>query len=111
MKELVKADEVFALSARTYERAMERLPSLRALYVPGLRFTLLDHAGVKRLLGQSEAAQALELRAASLAAPATPELAALRVLDSVPVIGEAASRLVDDDVRQIRALLSTTKTG
>ena len=101
MKDLTKADEVFALSARMYERAIERLPPLRALYVPSLRVTLLDHAAVKRLLGQPEAAQALELRAAGLAAPATVAVTPMRVLDSVPVIGEAVSRLGDDDVRQI----------
>ena len=91
------------------ERAIETLPEFRDRYLPRLRDALEQAALLKRALGESGEAAALEKRAASVST-SPPAAMPTRQLRSVLVLGTMAAALTEDDVRQVTALIPAGKT-
>ncbi|HEY1308567.1 MAG TPA: energy transducer TonB [Vicinamibacterales bacterium] len=90
------------------ERAIETLPEFRERYLPRLRNALEQAAVVKRALGESGEAAALEKRASDVST-SPPAAMPTRQLLGLLVLGTTAAALTEDDVRQVTALVPAGK--
>jgi TonB family protein len=64
--DLTQADGLYATSVRTFEAAIENLPSMKDNYTRRLKRALNEYAQIKDAQGQSEAAEQLRKKAAGL---------------------------------------------
>jgi hypothetical protein len=107
---LAAADALYGSSIATLERAVEATPSFRDKYNDHLAVVLERAAELKRALGSSADANALDGRAASVpsAAPDAP-LPAMRRDGNTILAGSLGPTLNGDDLRQLRALVPAGK--
>jgi hypothetical protein len=98
----------YATAISILERAIATLPEWRERYQPQLRDVMEQAATVKRALGESVEAVALEKRAAGVATP-LPGAMPMRQLLGVLALGVTAPALTEDDVRQLTALVPAGK--
>lgn len=104
LNQLPAAAARYATAISILERAIETLPEFRERYLPQLRNALEQAAVVKRALGDSGEAAALEKRASGVSTP-PPAAMPTRHLLSVLVLGTTGAALTEDDVRQVTALV------
>jgi hypothetical protein len=108
MRDFAKASESMDAAIRSWEGAIEGLPSMKAQYTQFLQGTLRQYADMKRAMGDVVAADSLAKRADSLtAASATPKPVAedFRILDGVRLMGSKGAQLTPDDLVKIRGLM------
>ena len=98
----------YAIAISILERAVETRPDFRERYLPQLRDVLEKAAVVKRALGESGEAAALEKRASGVST-SPPAVMPTRLILSVLVLGATAPALTEDDVRQVTALVPAGK--
>jgi tetratricopeptide (TPR) repeat protein len=104
LKEFAKADQAMASSVNSYEKAIETLPTYRAMYTPRLQAVLRRFAEMKNARGEVAEARVLNDKADSLnlppAAPKAPE-----VIAGIRYMGPPGSFLTETDVQRIRSLI------
>ena len=107
LRDFPKANDAMQASILAYEGAIAELPSMKAMYTPGLQATLRRYADMKRALGDLAAADSLLKKANSLALTPVPSapVEQLRIVDGVRLMGVNGARLTDDDLKKIRALM------
>jgi hypothetical protein len=105
--DFAKADETMAASVRSYEGAIQQLPTFAASYTPRLQTTLRHYADMKKAAGDLAGAEALMKKADAMRLPAPPPLPSVseaRTMDGIRLIGPAVS-LTEEDLKKIRALM------
>jgi hypothetical protein len=102
-----KADRSMAASVNSYEGAIAALPNFGPRYTPRLQATLRRYSNMKRSVGDTAGADALIRKADALTVPAAPAppVEDVRKLDGVTLLGPTGSRLAEEDLRKIRALM------
>jgi len=106
------ADAEFQVAVDMYTAALDQLPSMAWSYAPRLKNALLRYAALKRLMGDSRRAEALDARARSTdkvappAVPATPPMT--RRVGDLELVERHDARLTDADINQIRQALRPT---
>ena len=110
--EIAAAEKNFAASIDTFERAIAASPSMADLYRPNLVSILRQYSAFKRRIADAAAADAIDVKAAALEKKA-PDAAstAVRTIQSVTCYGPGAAQVTDDDIRQVRRLLSTERAA
>ena len=100
------ADEAFSTSVRMHEAALKAVPKMRDLYLPRYQRALQAHAALKRQVGDTAAAEALESRTSALPRPATVDLSRrVRTAGDLRLLEPTTSPLTAEDVTQIRGVL------
>ena len=116
LSEWTEAEGAFSRSIAEYSGALERVPSMRELYLPRMKTALLRYASLKRATGDLAGANTLEARAAALvSAPDTPAAGdkpnwplSSRHVGGIIITEPPNARLTDDDLAQIHAVLRPT---
>jgi TonB family protein len=111
-----KADSLFSTAVAIYDEALKASPEMRAMYEPLLKIALERHAALKREIGDETAASALEARRRALNPPEpvglpTAKTMSTRTVGTLRIEEPADSRLGEDDLRQIRALIAREGKG
>jgi tetratricopeptide (TPR) repeat protein len=110
--EIAAAEKNFAASIDTFERAIAASPSMTDLYRPNLVAVLRQYSAFKRRIADAAAADAIDVKAAALEKKAPEEAStAVRQIQSVTCYGPGAAQITDDDIRQVRKLLSTERAA
>jgi tetratricopeptide (TPR) repeat protein len=103
MNNFPEASESMEASIRSYEGAIEKVPSLKTSYTQRLQATIRRYAEMKKSMGDVTAAESLSRRADSLTAAATPPanpVEEFQVLDGVRLMGLTGARLTEDDLKK-----------
>ena len=101
------ADEALTTSVRMHEAALKAVPTLRDVYLPRYQRALQAHAALKRQLGDTAAAEAIESRTSALPRPATVDLSRrISTAGDLRLLEPTTSPLAAEDVTQIRAVLA-----
>ena len=101
-----EADEAFATSVRMHEAALKSATTLRDAYLPRYERALQAHAALKRLLGDTTAAEALESRM-TLPRPDPPDPSRrITTTGDLRLLEPTTSPLAAEEVTQIRAILA-----
>jgi tetratricopeptide (TPR) repeat protein len=88
-----EADGSYGHAVETFEAALRTVPSLRPLYEKHLRTALLEHAAVKRALGEGYAAAACEKKATDIDSTGRPLLDVKKSGADVTIRNDGAAKL------------------
>ena len=108
--EIAAAEKNFAASVDMFQKAIELSPTMAERYASWLTAVLRQYSAFKRSIADRTAAEELDRKAAALETkkPAPFSTAARRV-GSVVCVGPRSEHLRDDDIRQVRAVLSAQR--
>src|SRR5712671_4909502 len=109
MQNISKGNEFMEAAIKSYEGAIERLPSMESSYSRRLQMTLRRYAEIKKATGDTAAAAALTKKADDLApaiaAASVQPVEQFRILNGVRLMGATGSLLTEEDLNKIRALV------